>query len=228
MTSIGPITQQSRIVDTVYDRLCDAIFHHEIVAGTRLSVPGLAAQFGVSRSPVKEAVQQLVTDGLAESVPRRGVFVAEFDLNDILNILDIRAPLEGIAGGQAASRISDGDILRLQKLLELQEKAAAKNDAVAYAKWDSEFHSIIAEVTGNERLCQILKILHNQMRLMSPLVFHKSENLQASVKEHQEIVDAIAARKPQDAEKALTAHTQNSKKRISMQFRELQDSDDTK
>lgn len=217
MPYISPIDQQSRIVDTVYEKLCDAIFHHEIAAGSRLSVPELAVEFGVSRSPVKEAVQQLVTDGVAEAYPRRGVFVSEFNIDDVVNILEIRTPLEGFAGRQAAERITDAGVAKLESILANQEKAINRNYGPAYAKSDSAFHSEIAAATENERLQHILRILHNQMRLSWRFMSYTPINLKASFNDHLKIFEAIQARNPAKAEQQLIAHTIKSKERLTKQ-----------
>jgi DNA-binding GntR family transcriptional regulator len=214
MRHIVLIDQQSRLLDTVYERLCDAIFHNEIAAGERLSVPRLASRFGVSRSPIKEAVQQLVSDGIAEAIPRRGVFVANFDYDDVLNLLDITTLLSGMAGRQAVENATDADIERLQDILEQQESAVAANDPSMYAKWDAQFHTCIVQMARNERLAYFLKILHNQIRLVSRLMFFSTAMQRASVADHKAIFRAIRARNPARAERELIEHVRRSKTRI--------------
>src|SRR5687767_738704 len=135
---IVPLDRQSRLLDTVYDKLCDAIFHNEIAPGSRLSVPLLAARFGVSRSPIKEAVQQLVSDGIAEAIPRRGVFVAQFDYADLVNLLEIMAPLEGMAGRLAAIHVTDADVKALEHIIARLEEASEMGDASRSEEHTSE------------------------------------------------------------------------------------------
>jgi DNA-binding GntR family transcriptional regulator len=174
----------------------------------------LAARFCVSRSPIKEAVQQLVSDGIAGAIPRRGVFVNKFDDHDILSLLDITLPLSGMAGRQAAEHATNEDIKKLLDILEEQHKAAVSGDLHLYAKWDYRFHIVIVHMARNGRLEYFLKILHNQIRLVSRQMFFSPSLLKASLADHRAIVRAIRARDPQNAEKRLMEHVRRSKMRI--------------
>lgn len=211
---ISLLKQQSRLLDTVYDRLCDAIFHHEIAPGSRLSVPMLAARFGVSRSPIKEAVQQLVSDGIAESIPRRGVFVAKFDLPDLVNLLEIMIPLEEMAGRQAAEHVTEEDIEALGNIVRQLETAAETGDASVYAKWDSTFHHTIVRIARNERLEYFLRILHNQMRLVSRLMFASPTMVKSSLIDHKAIFRALKSRDPKKTGEALSSHVARSRVKL--------------
>jgi DNA-binding GntR family transcriptional regulator len=211
---IAPLDRQTRLLDTVYDKLCEAIFHSEIAPGSRLSVPLLAARFGVSRSPIKEAVQQLVSDGIAEAIPRRGVFVAQFDYSDLLNLLEIMAPLEAMAGRLAARHRTEADVKALEHIIARLEEASAMGDASVYAKWDSHFHKAIVRMSQNGRLDYFLRILHNQIRLVSRLVFSAPTMVRASLAEHKAIARAIRARDGDLAGRALENHVLRSRERV--------------
>ncbi len=214
MQHIGLIDQHSRLVDTVYEKLCDAIFCNEIGTGSQLSVPMLASHFGVSRSPIKDAVQQLVTDGIAVAIPRRGVFVREFDESDIVNLLEITVPLESLAGRQAAEHVTDDDLRQLKEILDHQGEAILRSDNVDYARWDSLFHNTIARISRNERLQYFLRILHNQIRLVSRRMLFSQAMLRASYQDHKAVLKALKSRDPARVEEQLRKHVDGSKLRL--------------
>lgn len=211
---ITPLEQQTRLLDAVYEKLCEAIFHSEIPPGSQLSVPMLAARFGVSRSPIKDAVQQLVADGIAVTVPRKGVFVADFQLTDAVNLLEITAPLEALAGEQAARNISDQDIAVLQRVLDDQERALQAADGITYARLDAQFHRQIVAITRNERLEHILRILHNQIRLLSRVLLFSPSQYKESLADHKMILRALRSRDPKRVSKQLEQHVLDSRARV--------------
>ena len=104
MTSdvLSPLQSDELLADRAYRELSQAIVSRGLEPGTRLSVPELARQLGVSRSPVREAVQRLIYDGLAEDRGRRGAVVARIEPDDFLSLLELRELLEGFAAGRAA------------------------------------------------------------------------------------------------------------------------------
>lgn len=212
--SIAPVELQTRLLDAVYEKLCAAIFENEIAAGTRLSVPLLATRFGVSRSPIKEAVQRLVSDGIAESIPRKGVFVLRFELSDIVDLLEITEPLEGMAGRQAAQRVTSAHIAQLESLLAHQQTAIDSGEASAYAKADAQFHRVIVGITGNDRLEYFLRLLQNQIRLVSRLIYLSPSLYEASLTDHKAILRALRLRDPVRAEAAMREHVSKSRERL--------------
>ena len=202
------------MLDTVYEKLCEAIFGNEIPAGARLSVPMLAERFGISRSPIKDAVQQLVADGIAVTVPRKGVFVASFDLSDVVNLLEITEPLEAMAGRQAAQHVTDDDIARLKKLLVEQENAIASSDGSLYARLDMQFHQDLAAIAQNDRLAYMLTILHNQIRLVSRLMHFSPGHYKDSLSDHKKVLRALRARDPERVAAMLAQHVAESRVRL--------------
>ena len=159
-------------------------------------------------------MQRLVSDGIAASVPRRGVHVLEIDFQSALDLLDILLPLSGIAARYAAEHASPEDVERLAEILERQEAAAAAGDTAGYAQSDAEFHTAIARMSKNEQVEYFLNILHNQLRLVSRLMFFSGDVLSASLKDHRAVFRAIRAQDPQRSEKALMQHVRRSKARM--------------
>ncbi|MFC5848018.1 GntR family transcriptional regulator [Deinococcus petrolearius] len=194
-----------RVVDVVRDQLRRAILTGELAPGARLSVPELARQLGVSRSPVREAVLLLVGEGLAVEHTRRGVEVARLELGDLLELYEVRSYLDGLAARLAAQRMSAPNLAALRGVLDAQG-AAAVADVRGFRELDARFHSIIVECCGNTRLIKHAAMISREMRLAGPLLLNATTHLRQSHGEHREIERALRQRDGPAAEDAMRAH----------------------
>ncbi|MDV6375331.1 GntR family transcriptional regulator [Deinococcus arenicola] len=194
-----------RVVDVVRDRLRSAILSGDIAPGSRLSVPELARQLGVSRSPVREAVLLLVGEGLAVEQSRRGVEVARLELTDVLELYDLRTNLEGLAARLAAERMTSSDLAALRGVLDAQG-AAAVGDARSFRELDHRFHEIVSQTCGNTRLARHAALLAREMRLAGPLMVNEPWHLKQSHQEHRAIEHALRQRDGPAAENAMRVH----------------------
>jgi DNA-binding GntR family transcriptional regulator len=213
--SFSEIESSARITDVVFNKLRDAILSGELVAGRQLSVPELARQLGVSRSPVREAVLQLVAHGLGQSEPRKGVIVAQLDEEALVGNHEIREVLEGLSARRAAARITADDLSALDELMALQKKASQKNDPGLYVETDEKFHRHIAMVSGHGGLRQFLHILNNQMRLNTSVAMSRRGHIDGGYKEHLVVLEALRAHDPAWAEEAMRQHIGNARMRLS-------------
>ena len=195
----------ARVVDQVRERLRAAILAGELAPGTRLSVPELARHLQVSRSPVREAVLLLVSEGLAVEHSRRGVEVVRLGLADLLDLYDLRAALESLAAGLAASRMAGTDLAALRGVLDAQG-AAATLDPRGFRELDARFHQIIVQTCGNARLIRHAQQLAQEMRLAGPLLLNTAPHLRRSHEEHRTIEAALRQRDGPAAEQAMRAH----------------------
>jgi DNA-binding GntR family transcriptional regulator len=206
MSDLSALSPSGRIVDAVQEALREAIFGGTLRAGEPLSVPELARQLNVSRSPVREAVLGLVAQGLAVEQPRRGVVVATVEPTDMLAIHEVREFLEAGAARLAAERIDGTGVQRLQSILATQQQAVQGGDTAGYFRTNLELHREIALAAGNPRLTQILLNLENQMRIALHRIAGDPSHMRAGHAEHARIVAAIAARDPDAAERAMRQH----------------------
>jgi DNA-binding GntR family transcriptional regulator len=206
-----------RIVDRVHTALRDAILSGNLRSGSQLSVPELARQLNVSRSPVREAVLQLVSGGLAVEQPRKGVVVALIEREDLAEIHEIREALEALAARRCAERAPDAAIVSLASILDRQREAITAVDAEGYFTTNAAFHRAIAQASGNGRLFAFQALLEDQMGLALRHVARKSGHMEAGFKEHQRILRAIRARDTEKAEAAMRTHIANT----SLRLREL-------
>lgn len=189
----------------VREQLRSAILAGELAPGTRLSVPELARQLQVSRSPVREAVLLLVGEGLAVEHSRRGVEVVRLDVAGLLELYDLRAAVESLAARLAAERMGGTDLAALRGVLDAQG-AAAVGDARSFRELDARFHQIIVQTCGNTRLARHAELLAREMRLAGPLLLNTPAHLRLSHEEHRTVEHALRQRDGPAAEAAMRGH----------------------
>ena len=145
--------------DVVFENLREAIVEGGLKPGQRLMEVQLAEQLGVSRTPVREAIRKLELEGLVVMIPRKGAYVANMSLKDVIDVLEIRASLEGLAASLAAERITDEDIKKLENIVEEFKNSINELDVEALLRKDVEFHECICKATNNKKLHQLMNSL---------------------------------------------------------------------
>lgn len=197
---------------TVADGLRERIISGEIASGAALSEVVLAAEFGVSRTPVREALKQLQVEGLVEIRPRVGTFVTAPSRGDIVELFQMKELLEGAAARFLAQRGEVPELEALRLNVARSDAALAGDDVVAYTELVSEFHTLIVQGAGNSKLSQLYTTLMNQLAyprlvptsLSVPGRFKESEN------EHRQVLDIIEFRDGASAERIMRQHVQAS------------------
>jgi DNA-binding GntR family transcriptional regulator len=201
------VTESALVTETVLRRLRDDLLSGALPPGTPLSVPALAARLGVSRSPVRESVLQLVHDGLAVASPRSGARVAVIDDTTMRSLLEVREVLDGLAARQAVARATGADVAGLQVMLIEQEEALdGPADGGRDAQLDLAFHTAVRRLSGNQPLVDTLHRLHVQGHLYRSATWGAEEDRRFAVREHRRIVDAVEAGDAVAAEGAARAH----------------------
>jgi len=195
-----------RRADALRDQLEQDIVTGALRPGERLDEQGLAARFGVSRTPIREALLQLATAGLVTLQSRRGAFVASLSLKDIVERFEVMAALEGVCGALAARRITDGERRELLEAHEAcaQEAAGGGSDTYYYA--NERFHHIIYTACHNAFLAEQARQLHDRLKPYRRLQLRARSRVASSLAEHQGIVDAILAGDGDKAERLLKDH----------------------
>ncbi|MER3483150.1 MAG: GntR family transcriptional regulator [Meiothermus sp.] len=208
---ILPVSQHNRVVDTVRVTLRRAILEGNLLPGQRLSVPELARQLKVSRSPVREAILQLVGEGLAVECSRKGVVVASPGAQDLLEISELREGLEGTAARLCALRAEAKTLAALREVLEFQRRTIQENNPYLYSDTNTRFHKLIAEGCGNGRLSRFLALLYGEMRLAFSVLAQDPTHVMRGYHEHLAVLEAIERRNPEAAEAAMRQHIVNSR-----------------
>jgi DNA-binding GntR family transcriptional regulator len=195
-----------RRAEALRDQLEQDIVTGHFKPGERLDEQSLASRFGVSRTPIREALMQLASAGMVELQPRRGAFVATLGFKDIIERFETMAALEGMCGALAARRITDE---QRNKLVEAHETCAAEakngaSDSYYYA--NERFHHIIYEACHNAYLAEQARQLHTRLKPYRRLQLRARHRVSNSLTEHQKIVEAILAGDSGKAEQRLREH----------------------
>jgi GntR family transcriptional regulator of gluconate operon len=202
--------------ETVADRLRDEILDGRLPAGSRLVEAELAERFGVSRGPIRDALQELARTGLAVDLPRRGTFVSSLTERDLEEVYVIRRAIEEVAARLTIERADETDVAAMFEALAAAE-AAYQGDDLAGA-WDADmaFHRTYCRLSGNGRLLELFDQLAAQTVLLmrTTLDSHASLAWTPPVALHRDIAQAIAARDVVGATRAVGGHYQYTQDRL--------------
>jgi DNA-binding GntR family transcriptional regulator len=213
-SSLAALQPAGRIVDRVHGAIRKAILEGAIRPGEALSVPDLSRRLAVSRSPVREAVLQLVADGIAVETPRKGVVVQQITDDDMAEIHAIREFLEALSARQAAERRTPAMLDALAAVLDSQAEAIRLEDADGYFRTNAAFHRLIGEASGSARLIAMLGILENQMVLALRGISTSPAHAHLALAEHRAVLNAISDQNPDAAEQAMRAHVRATRARM--------------
>ncbi|TQC43381.1 GntR family transcriptional regulator [Rhodococcus sp. WS4] len=215
MTSTTDPTAVS-IADRAYSELHSDILDGRLPPGTPLSVPALAGRLGISRSPVREAVQRLIHEGLATHVLNRGAEVVRVDPAELLDIYRVKAPLEGLAARLATTRMTGTDVDALRAQLDEQDATLASGaGASEFIRLDMEFHRRIRIAAGSDTLTRTLAQFDSRTHLAVPNLWSDDAAAALSVAEHHDIFRGLSAGDPDGAQRAAVTHATCVRVRLS-------------
>lgn len=165
MTNLLNISKKNtlRISDSVYDTIKSAIITHDLPPGYHLSVPSLAKKMGVSRSPIRESVQKLISEGLAYEKPRQGAYVSKFETKDLLPAFQVRLVLDGLAAKLSAAHVTKKLISKLEKIMLAHRNAIDNRDPDKYTNADIQFHTALLDNSNNPLLKEMAKSVYYQI-----------------------------------------------------------------
>lgn len=192
----------NKIMNGIEEMILDGTFAN----GDRLDEVTLASHFGVSRTPVREALQRLVLTGLVEQQTRRGVFVRQPGPVELLEMFEVMAELEAVCARLAASRITDSAIEDLRATNLRCQQAVEANDADRYYQENETFHKILYRQSGNAFLEQECLQLHRRLKPFRRVQLRVRGRMRQSMAEHVSIVEALALGDAEKASATLRAH----------------------
>ncbi len=187
--------------EVVSQYIREAILEGKFEPGKRLMEVQLAEELGVSRTPIREAIRKLELEGLVIMVPRKGAYVAEISVNDMVEVLEIRGALEGLAASLAARRMTDQEIGELKEIFYQFKEYYLEKDVQGMIKKDVELHDKIFSCAANERLYQMSQNLREQVYRFRVRYISEYNESKELLDGHEKIVEAIASR---DEEKACS------------------------
>ena len=201
--------------EMVYEELKMQILTGAIVPGTRMMEVELAETMGVSRTPIREAIRKLEKEGLVTIRPRRGAYASSISTQDMLEILEVRQNMEGLAAYFAASRMTPDQLDTLKQLSSKYNEAVKAGNTEDMIEYDTKFHRCIVDSCNNKVLVQMIEQLQEMVlrfRYIYYDTFRRAENMP---EEHQAIYDAIACGDEDAARAAADVHIDRLKTLVS-------------
>ncbi len=209
----GPfLRDHPSLTEKVYVTLRDMIMRSELAPGTRLKDAELAQQFGVSNTPVREALRWLTADSLVTVIPRRGAFVRCLTVEDFSKLSEIRASLEVLATRLTAERANDQTLAEIVQAATLHLKTVESGTRAEYLALDRRFHAVIAEASGNEILVSMLNSIADRIQIARYLDQSKDRDL-LSGQEHVAIAEALVNRDGDKAAELMMKHIEENRNR---------------
>jgi len=194
------------LYEDVADRLREQIFSKQLASGSWLDEQSLADQFGISRTPMREAIKVLASEGLVTIKMRRGAYVTEVARADLEQIFTILSLLEGQAAKETATKATEAELNMLDHLHHRLEKAAADRDIEQFFEINVKFHELIQEIAGNRWMNGVIADLRKVLKLHRKDSLTSTGRLQNSLVEHREILRSILKRDEVAAELAMRKH----------------------
>lgn len=195
--------------DQLYDFIRDSIVSMEYVPGQMIPEKALAEKFGVSRTPVREALIKLAQIGFVEVRPQRGTYVSLLSMDKILEARFIREALELAVVEEVAALADDALIDQCETIIEQQREAAARDDALLFQTLDDAFHQTLANNTGYQRVGPLIDSEKAHMDRVRNLSLHIRGQYNRVLDQHQAILEALRCHSPQQARKAMAVHMQD-------------------
>ncbi|MBD3305973.1 FCD domain-containing protein [candidate division KSB3 bacterium] len=204
------VKKEKNLKEKAYDIIKHKIVHCELEPGSPISEQELIAEIGASRTPIREALNKLEDEHLIRIYPKRGIFVTEISLKDIVDIYTLREVVEPFAARVAASLI---DVRRLEKYRQIwSDPHYDTYEPDEHITIDRQFHRLIAESTGNKYLIQLLFRLYDQVNRIRILSLRKIKERQEETRnEHLQIIHCLIEGDAEGSEQAMKAHLERAK-----------------
>jgi DNA-binding GntR family transcriptional regulator len=211
LSPVGAPLRRRRLVDGAAAAIRGAILSGRLRTGARLRQTDLADRLRISRTPVREALGRLQQEGLIALLPGGGVQVVQLDLDAAIELYDLREVLDGLAARLAAGRAAAAALARIAKPLDRMARCLEGGDANQWFGAHVRFHEEIFRAAGNARLLGLSAVVGLSVRHFHPLLLGTAGRLEAAYREHRGILDAIARRDPEAAERQARAHIANAR-----------------
>tara|TARA_B110000444_G_scaffold41359_1_gene37312 strand:- start:688 stop:1449 length:762 start_codon:yes stop_codon:yes gene_type:complete len=202
--------QSTPLTDQALAYLRDAIQTQKINPGQEIDFAALAQKLGMSRTPIRESIRQLLTEGLLELLPGGAVCVTQLSAFEAEGFYHVRDELEIVAVRAAAVHISDLEIEMLRANLSLFDRT--RTESKKLSKIDNQFHTILQDACNNSYLSQTLRRLRIRIGLLQGRPFSNPERINDAYKEHASIIKALESRDPDKAQRAIAKHYRSARK----------------
>lgn len=214
---------QKPLKEIVYLELKHKILTGEIPAGSRLMEVDLAKRMNVSRTPIREAIRRLTDDGLVQMESRKGAYVAQISIKDMLDVFEIREDMEGFCAYLAAGRSSDEQKKQLRRIAEEYQTACVNRDKMRIIHLDEEFHNYIVACCDNDTLRQMVEYVQ-ELSLRFRYLYYEDDTLyEETSKQHIAMMEAIEAGDGDSARRLADSHVRAIKEFVFSLSRRLKE-----
>jgi DNA-binding GntR family transcriptional regulator len=210
MIAIEKLQASQSLTALAYERIKRYVLEGALDEDTCLTEDFLSKQLGISKSPVREALNSLHIQGLVRIEPRRGTYLRQFSVKEVRDLYDLREALEVFA--VATAEMTPAILAELSRSLELTHILLEEHDRARYIEEDVRFHSVIAGATGNAELCRVLQNVHDQIWLCRCKTYHLSSG--AAFEAHRAVFDALAKGDRKRAKSAMRDHISHVRKSL--------------
>ncbi|WP_372966613.1 GntR family transcriptional regulator [Marinobacter sp.] len=200
-----PLRRHS-LYEAVTERLREMVLEGELEPGSRISEKQLCEAFEVSPTPLRQALKVLVSEGLVEMLPNRGARVTEVDVEEVADLFEVMAVLEGLSGTLLATRASDAEIAEIRHLHECMMEKFRKNQRNEYFQLNQTIHRRLAEIAGNRVLLELETSLTLRITRARYAANMQMGRWEESAKEHECLVEALEKRDAQGLSAAMSLH----------------------
>jgi DNA-binding GntR family transcriptional regulator len=207
--AIVRIAPETSFKNKAYEALKNVIMAMDVYRDRqdiRLDERQLAQDFGISRTPVREAMAQLEREGFVRSVPRRGIYVVRKTKNEVIEMITAWAALESMAARLVTEHASSAEISDLRKMFTSFQDGALRAKLDEYSETNIEFHQSIIRLSGNSVLLSLAENLFTHMRMIRRKTIVEKDRFERSIRDHMNIIDALEARDTVRAEELVRNH----------------------
>jgi DNA-binding GntR family transcriptional regulator len=206
--------------EQVAQRLRQMLVEGRIAPGAKLNERELSELLAVSRTPLREAIKMLAAEGLVELLPHRGAIAVSLGEADILNTFEVMAGLEGMTGDLAAQRITPAELAEIQAMQFEMMAAYTRRDLSAYYQLNARIHAAISAAAKNPVLSQVYKQVNARLQALRFRSNQDGEKWKRAVKEHEKMIEALAAHDGAAMRDVLQEHLRNKRDVVLEQLRE--------
>jgi len=200
------IIKKKTLYKEIADNLRDMIIAGKLKEGDKIKEEALCSLMGTSRTPLREAIRVLSSEGLIELIPNHGAYVSKPTFVEIKEMFDVMTVLEGVCARTAAEKMNDKALSTLEKLHEKLEEKCDQRDQKEYIRYNNQYHSFVQELAGNRTLNQIVNGLRQKILLYRYQSLSLPGRFEDSIQEHRELLEAFRRRDPEKAETLMKIH----------------------
>jgi DNA-binding GntR family transcriptional regulator len=221
MLEISPIVEDFSLKTTIYNNLKDAIVKKNIYddnVDLKLDERGLSEQFGISRTPLREALARLEQEGLVRIVPRRGIYIVRKSKSEILDMILAWAALESMSARLATQVATDEEISNLRTIVNEVDKDNLSGHMDEYSDSNIRFHQAILRLSKSDQICKMADDLFIHVRAIRARTITEADRVAKSIVDHMHIIEALESRDTELAEKLVREHTLNLRTHVALNF----------